>query len=137
MVRSILVAVDGSEANKLAVDTAIHIARSQNAELTAICIFDLGSYYSFKYGMTVEAPYMDDMIRDALVYVKEAAEKEGLPLNTLSKIGKPADAIIEEAKNHDLVVCGTHGRTGFKHALLGSVAEKVVRMAPCPVLIVR
>jgi len=137
MYRSILVAVDGSEANRLAVDTAIDIAKMQGASLTAICVFDLGSYSTFKYGMTVDMPYMQEMIDDALKYVNEASAAAGIKVETISKLGKPADCIIEEAKNHNLLVCGTHGRTGFSRALLGSVAERVVRMAPCPVLVVR
>ena len=54
-------------------------------------------------------------------------------------IGHPADTIVRVAQERgaDLIVMGTHGRTGLQHALLGSVAEKVVRLAPCPVLTVR
>jgi nucleotide-binding universal stress UspA family protein len=54
-------------------------------------------------------------------------------------VGHPADAVVRVARerNVDLIVMGTHGRTGLQHALLGSVAEKVVRLAPCPVLTVR
>jgi len=53
--------------------------------------------------------------------------------------GHPADAIVRAAQERgaDLIVMGTHGRTGLQHVLLGSVAEKVVRLAPCPVLTVR
>jgi len=53
--------------------------------------------------------------------------------------GHPADAIVRtaEERHADLIVMGTHGRTGLSHVLLGSVAEKVVRLAPCPVLTVR
>ena len=53
--------------------------------------------------------------------------------------GHPADAIVRVAREEgaDLIVMGTHGRTGLQHALLGSVAETVVRHAPCPVLTVR
>jgi nucleotide-binding universal stress UspA family protein len=53
--------------------------------------------------------------------------------------GQPAEAIVRTAEERgaDLIVMGTHGRTGLSHALLGSVAEKVVRLAPCPVLTVR
>jgi universal stress protein A len=54
-------------------------------------------------------------------------------------VGRPADAIVRFAQEHhvDLIVMATHGRTGLGHVLLGSVAEKVVRLAPCPVLTVR
>ena len=53
--------------------------------------------------------------------------------------GHPADTIVRVARERgvDLIVMGTHGRTGLQHVLLGSVAEKVVRLAPCPVLTVR
>ena len=54
-------------------------------------------------------------------------------------VGSPAETIVRVARElaADLIVMGTHGRTGLRHALLGSVAEKVVRLAPCPVLTVR
>jgi len=54
-------------------------------------------------------------------------------------VGRPADAIVRVAQDRhvDLIVMATHGRTGLEHVLLGSVAERVVRMAPCPVLTVR
>jgi nucleotide-binding universal stress UspA family protein len=54
-------------------------------------------------------------------------------------VGHPADAVVRVARerNIDLIVMGTHGRTGLQHVLLGSVTEKVVRLAPCPVLTVR
>jgi universal stress protein A len=54
-------------------------------------------------------------------------------------VGSPAETIVRIAEEQaaDLIVMGTHGRTGFQHALLGSVAEKVVRLAPCPVMTVR
>jgi len=54
-------------------------------------------------------------------------------------VGRPAEAIVRLAleRNADLIVMGTHGRTGLKHMVLGSVAEKVVRLAPCPVLTVK
>ena len=53
--------------------------------------------------------------------------------------GDPAEAIVQVARDHgiDLIVMSTHGRTGLPHLLLGSVAEKVVRLAPCPVLVTR
>jgi nucleotide-binding universal stress UspA family protein len=59
--------------------------------------------------------------------------------NTEVISGNPGDAIIDYAKEHggDLIVMGTHGRTGLRHLLMGSVAEHVVRHAPCPILIVR
>jgi universal stress protein A len=53
--------------------------------------------------------------------------------------GVPFQTIIDAARDHgvDLIVMGTHGRTGLTHVFMGSVAEKVVRLAPCPVLVTR
>jgi len=60
-------------------------------------------------------------------------------VRTLQKTGSAAQSIVDTAKTlkADLIIMGTHGRTGFAHMLMGSVAEKVVRTAGCPVLTVR
>lgn len=80
-------------------------------------------------------------------YVEEAKQKlRGLvpptfsqPSHTLVEHGHPADAIVQVAVEHtvDLIVMVTHGRTGLSHMWLGSVTEKVIRSAPCPVLTIR
>ncbi len=137
MYQSILVAVDGSEANKLAVNTAIEIAKTRNAKLTAICVFDTGSYTVFNYSLKDEIPYMEEKIDEALVYVKEAASKAGVNLEIIRSMGKAADVIIDESAKHDLLIVGTHGRTGMTHAIMGSVAEKVARFSKSPVMICR
>jgi nucleotide-binding universal stress UspA family protein len=64
--------------------------------------------------------------------------KQAVETQTLVEVGQAADRLIESAKEKkaDLIVMATHGRTGLSHALMGSVAEKVVRKAPCPVLTV-
>lgn len=65
--------------------------------------------------------------------------KEGRRVRTLVECGVPAQVIVETADNTgtDLIILATHGRTGLSHMLIGSVAERVVRMARCPVLTVR
>ena len=62
-----------------------------------------------------------------------------VPSDTVVRAGSPAGEIVSIAKTlpADLIVISTHGRTGFKHVLVGSVAERVVQTAPCPVLVVR
>ena len=84
-----------------------------------------------------------------LVSVKEATHQqfdslkekwwEGLTIHRAMRYGQPAEEICRyaSAQEIDLLVMGTHGRTGLKHLILGSVAERVVRMSPCPVLTVR
>jgi nucleotide-binding universal stress UspA family protein len=74
-------------------------------------------------------------VQMALARVQEA----GLQGDSMIVEGIPFQVIIETAESQDidLIVIGTHGRTGLTHALMGSVAEKVVRLAPCPVLVTR
>jgi nucleotide-binding universal stress UspA family protein len=64
---------------------------------------------------------------------------KNVPIRTLKASGKPFVEIVRAARdqNADLILMGTHGRTGLAHMLIGSTAEKVVRMAPCPVLTVK
>jgi nucleotide-binding universal stress UspA family protein len=82
------------------------------------------------------------MDKRAFEELNKLAEKEipkELLANTIVKTGKPFIEIIETAgeENVDLVIIATHGHTGMEHILFGSTAEKVVRKAPCPVLILR
>jgi nucleotide-binding universal stress UspA family protein len=68
-----------------------------------------------------------------------AARAEGRRVRTAVRVGVPYEEIVALARDEraDLLVIGTRGRSGVPHALLGSVAERVVRLAPCPVLSVR
>ncbi|MDE0205602.1 MAG: universal stress protein [Candidatus Tectomicrobia bacterium] len=70
--------------------------------------------------------------------VRQRVEKAGVAVKALMAYGAPAQQIVETARREgaDLIVMGTHGRTGLSHLLIGSVAERVVRLAPCPVLVV-
>jgi len=139
MFNKILVATDGSESNKYAVDDALKLAKSLGSSVTALCVFDVGSYANVAqgYGLGDEREYMIKASEEALRYVIDQGKALGIAVMPKILTGHPAETIIEESKNHDLVVCGTLGRTGVQRALIGSVAEKVVRMAHCPVLVCR
>jgi len=76
--------------------------------------------------------------REFLEEVKDRAAKENIPCETIVHIGgQPHEFIVQEAKdkNIDLIVMGTHGRTGLNKLLIGSVAERVVGHAPCAVMV--
>jgi nucleotide-binding universal stress UspA family protein len=77
--------------------------------------------------------------RSELEAARQRLAPQGLLVETRAAEGMPAEAIVAAAKEEgcEMIVMGTHGRTGFKHLMLGSVAEQVVRAAPCPVLTVR
>lgn len=79
------------------------------------------------------------LARKALAAFVKRQVPAGLTTETLVRLGHPVDQIVAAAKecDADLVIVGTHGHTGLKHLLLGSVAERIVRLAPCPVLTVR
>lgn len=134
-----MITTDGSESNKVAVDQGLEIAKGSGARVTALCVFDIGSYghVAQGYGFGEEREYMIKAAEDALRYVVTRGKEVGVEVVPKIITGHPAEAIVEESKNFDLVVCGTIGRTGMQRVLLGSVAEKVVRLAHCPVLVCR
>jgi len=94
----------------------------------------MGVTLPYTYLQDLEAEIMQSM--EACLARVTAAGREG---DIVVVHGVPFHEILETAKSQkvDLIVMGTHGRTGLQHILLGSVAEKVVRLAPCPVLIAR
>jgi len=84
--------------------------------------------------------WLGNSAREQLEKFASDAQNAGLAIaNSHCELGDPATAIVERAKSggYDLLIMGTHGRTGLSHVLMGSVAEKVVRRAPCAVLTVR
>ena len=147
MYKQILVPVDGSDTSNHALAEAIKLAKDQQAALRLIHVVDETTVY-----MMVETPYP---IADYLKVMHEAGQKvlsicaakaqeAGIKADTKlvvieSLAQRICDAINEEAKSWsaDLIVIGTHGRRGFNHLLLGSVAEGVIRLATKPVLIFR
>ena len=139
MFKSILVAVDGSNSNTVAVDTAVTLAKEQGAKLTALSVFDPGGYGNLAAVKEVsdEVDYMKKVCENILDYVTKKATEAGIEFETKTVAGDPAIKIVELSSNYDLVVTGTLGRTGFSRMVMGSVAEKVVRLSNCPVLVCR
>ncbi|MGE0546229.1 MAG: universal stress protein [Kofleriaceae bacterium] len=141
--KKILVAVDFSPPAHDALQVAAAMAADSGAELHLLHAWSPGVYGV--YGMegvpaTMINEVMED-IRNGLATWKRDAEQLGATIVTTAvRTGAPWHEIIETVRadpSFDLVIVGTHGRTGLKHVLLGSVAEKVVRHSPCPVLVVR
>ena len=143
LINKILVATDFSESANAAVKYAIKLAKETQASLTL-----LHSYQTLPYtesvGLVSFEPRLHESLRSsakaALLEAQGEATGSGLSQVEIAvEQGAPFDAITHFAKegHYDLIVVGTHGRTGIRHALLGSVAERVVRHAHCPVLVVR
>lgn len=139
--RRILVATDFAESAEHALACAVQLARRHGAELILLHVYmDLPAYPEITAGQ-VEAIYEEQRawIESALERRARAARGEGLLARALLRTGPAASTIAETAKEAgtDLVVVGTHGRSGIDRLVLGSVAERVVRLAPCPVLVVK
>ncbi|HIH75702.1 MAG TPA: universal stress protein [Methanomassiliicoccales archaeon] len=137
--KKILIPTDGSEYTKAAVSKGLEMAKATGAEVTALYVVDQTSFINFPMDSTIVSVYtlLEREGEEAMEYVKKEAEELGVKLTTRIEEGSPSRKIVDLSAEHDLVVMGTLGRTGFSKLLLGSVAERVVRFAKCPVLVVR
>jgi len=137
---SILIATDGSENSKPAVEKGLTIAKNNGSKVTVIYVFDTERYVN-STGSTYSATELEKMEKslseNALEPIMEEGRKKSIDIYSMVLRGNPAEKIIEESKGYSLVVCGSLGRTNLSRAVMGSVAEKVARMAYCPVLICR
>jgi nucleotide-binding universal stress UspA family protein len=135
----ILIATDGSERNKTAVEEGLRIARGYGSKVFAAYVMDLSAF---------ESASADMVIRDTWIVIQREAEAalarvrtmaEGVDLETVTLEGKPAAEIVRFAGENgiDLIIIGTQGKRGLERLLLGSVAEQVIRLAPCKVLVVK
>ncbi len=140
-IKKILIATDGSDYTKEAVKKGLSLAKMLNAEVIGLYVVDISSIVPMPLD---EASFpMIEFLRnegdDVLEKLRKQAEDMGVRIRTMKKEGIPADEIVETAKKEDvdLIVIGTLGRSALEKLLLGSVAEKVIRHAPCPVLVIR
>jgi nucleotide-binding universal stress UspA family protein len=140
-IRRILVPVDFSEAALGVLEYALEIARDRGAEVTLLHVVGVPvAPFDPAYGVAADPKMLLDLQSGAEKGLAEMVERfPGTEIRTQVHTGSPSREIVREAKewNADLVVIGTHGRTGLRHVFLGSVAENVVRLAPCPVLTLR
>lgn len=137
--KKILIPTDGSEYTKAAIAQGLELARLMDAQVTALYVVDQTSFVNFPMDSTVVSIYsvLEKEGKDAVDYVLAEGQKKGVKVEAMVEEGSPVKKIVDAARTHDLVVMGTLGRTGISKLLLGSVAERVVRYAPCPVLVVR
>lgn len=142
-VKRILCAVDFSTHSRRALDHATALARWYDATLTALYVYPPAPVPAVGPSLVAfDPPILTELDREQLARDLQAfvAAESGAPVavDSVVREGYPATTIAECAldTNADLLVLGTHGRTGFERLLLGSVAERVLRHAPCPVLTV-
>jgi nucleotide-binding universal stress UspA family protein len=138
-----LVPTDFSTCADEALEYAIALASKLQARLTVLhVIHSVPLWTEGDMGLALPDAYLRQLEaqgQQSLEQRQQRIQAAGVQGDMLLVHGMPFQSIIDLAhdKKADLIVMGTHGRTGLKHVLLGSVAERVVRLAPCPVLIVR
>lgn len=143
MFTKILTAIDGSHCANQALNLAIDLAKSNGASLTVVNVVDPSKAALASldpYGGTA-VPWMEAMTEDGKLLLQQAtqaATTAGVPVQTELLTGNPIELIPAEAARNgmDLIVIGSHGRTGFARLALGSVAEGVMRASKQPTLVV-
>jgi len=139
--KRILVPIDFSDCSRKALQYALPLAKEHQAAITLLYVAapacGAGEYGAVDYGQWETS--MKDSGANELAKLARDQIRGQVSANTLVCVGSPAWEIVEVARSlpADLIVISTHGRTGLKHVVLGSVAEQVVQRAPCPVLVVR
>lgn len=140
MIKRICLATDFSACAERAAEYALYVAKAWNAAIDVLHVLE------FQPGMDPDYPvnrlYLDDLRKETdrqIAALVQRAGQLGIRVTEHHAIGIPSQQIIETARklDVDLVVLGTHGRTGLEHVLLGSTAERVIKGAHCPVLAVR
>lgn len=142
MYKKILIATDGSDHSEEAEKHGLTLAKKLEASVTALFVVE-GIHPS----RTIVSP-PSLLLKEQIETLREEGRKivnrvvkkgneMGVDVEPMVVEGHPAQEIIEHAADHDLVVMGTLGRSGLSHLVMGSVAERVVRHAPVPVLVVR
>lgn len=138
--KKILFCTDFSENSAVAGDCAARYSQIFGANLTILHVIDSWAGFPIdSVDILAVVGKLEDFAKAQLEQLAKELGRNNGQVETRLTIGIPAEEIVEVANKDsvDLIVMGTHGWTGIRHMLLGSVAEKVLRMATCPVLVVR
>lgn len=145
-IKRILVPVDFSEGSRCALRKAVMMAETFDAQIDVLHVWEPSPYVSPSQlvWMSGESCVFSDRMHAEFEQrvrqlVSEEAPEHEARINVIVRAGYTSHDILETLRDehYDLVVMGTHGRTGLSHLILGSVAERIVRMAPCPVMTIR
>jgi nucleotide-binding universal stress UspA family protein len=138
-ISNILVPTDFSACSEQALAYALELAAKLDARVNLLSVIGIPSYGVPELGVGVTAPMIDNLIADNQQALDQLVRDKKAVAQTLIRVGDARDVILQTAEElkADLIVMGTHGRRGISRALLGSVAEMIVRTSPIPVLTVR
>jgi nucleotide-binding universal stress UspA family protein len=141
-IKRILAPVDFSEPSSAALETAIAFARAFGATIELVHVA-ADAAYPLPPPVDVAVPPLDmakimEEVERTLSAEQDRVGAAGVPCESTTLVGRPDTEIVSHADDTqaDLIVMGTHGRSGLAHVLMGSVAERVAQHAHCPVLIV-
>jgi nucleotide-binding universal stress UspA family protein len=133
----LLLATDGSASAQSAIEEAIAIAKTCSSRLYVISVIEVNPEYDALAPRIVERAELET--KEHLASIREKASKEGVSCEVISHQGEePYRFIVDEAvsKKADMIIMGTHGRTGLKRLMMGSVTSRVIGHAPCKVMVV-
>jgi universal stress protein A len=141
-IQHFLVPIDFSVYAEQALDYAIGLARTLNARLTVLHVIQPFPMTGVDMGVVLPVTSLRELEEEVQRSMEAALARvtaAGLTGEHVVLYGVPFQEIVEtaQARQVDLIVMGTHGRTGLLYVLLGSIAERVVRLAPCSVLVAR
>jgi nucleotide-binding universal stress UspA family protein len=141
VVKKILIPTDGSDYSIHAAEYGISIAKEHGAQITVVYVLDevvIDRFTKVTEREDIERELKADG-QHHINYILSLAEKEGITTHSLIAKGRPFEQIVHLANglNMDLIVMGTYGRRGADRILLGSVVERVIEYAHCPVLVVK
>jgi nucleotide-binding universal stress UspA family protein len=141
-IQLILVPIDFSDQADAVIEWATHMAEEHSSKILLLHVYHLPVEFQQLEGAYLPPDFWSNVKKEAeqqLATHTQQIRKHDVEVEALVREGYPATIIIEEAESHqaNLIVIGTHGHTGLKHLLLGSIAERVVQKAPCPVLTVK
>jgi len=135
-----LVPIDFSECAQDAFEFAVSLAKPLGAVMRLIHAFEPSAYpLDFSLFKVSDEKALHARVRDRLEELVSVLRREGVSAEVVCEVGLPADVILSQAKMipGSMIVMGTHGRRGWEHLAVGSVAEHVVRQAACPVVTVK
>lgn len=141
-IRGILVPVDFSECSEKAFSWALDLAEKWKATITLLHVVPTPPYSPVVMGSYFDpSAFERNLLADAENSARALLDRQAtrsVPTGIKVCVGEPFHAIcrIAEEEQFDMIIMGSHGRTGLPHIVLGSIAERVVRHAPCPVLVV-
>ena len=141
-IHRILVPIDFSEHSRRALEAAVALARTHGASVHLLHCYPVNVGAVSPYGLVIPES-LDREVREAagakLAEWRQTAAVDGVEMDDRVTPIFPSEAIAATAEElgADLIVMGTRGLTGFRHVLLGSVAERTLRTAPCPVLTIK